>query len=274
MGNKLPNLSVLKATTSLRAMLKEMLAKELELRRITKTASLLLMSGLSPSSIPKSIIDRCKNEQNEDGGWVAITDTIWNVVFLSLYDKNTHQEIIDNGINYLEANTNKSGLWGRSSRDMSRIPVSGLLLDMIPQLQKQCYLQKLEELWKSEINSLTYKAAYTLMAFSASEYVPQDSKIISDTVSWLSMNQRQDGSFAPWKEHPVASDVFCTSIAILGLLRHKDMVPVDLFKNTLKWLEDNQLKNGIWAFHEIEDGASWGLYALKRLNEYLGTVNE
>ena len=157
---------------------------------------------------------------------------------------------------------------------MSRIPVSGLLLDMIPQLQKQCYLQKLEELWKSEINSLTYKAAYTLMAFSSSEYVPQDSKIISDTVSWLSMNQRQDGSFAPWKEHPVASDVFCTSIAILGLLRHKDMVPVDLFKNTLKWLEDNQLKNGIWAFHEIEDGASWGLHALKRLNEYLGTVNE
>lgn len=112
------------------------------------------------------------------------------------------------------------------------------------------------------------------MAFSSSEYVPQDSKIISDTVSWLSMNQRQDGSFAPWKVHPVASDVFCTSIAILGLLRHKDIVPVDLFKNTLKWLEDNQLKNGIWAFHEIEDGASWGLYALKRLNEYLGTVNE
>ena len=274
MGNKLPNLSVLKATTSLRAMLKEMLAKELELRRITKTASLLLMSGLSPSSIPKRIIDRCKNEQNEDGGWVAITDTIWNVVFLSLYDKNTHQEIIDNGINYLEANTNKSGLWGRSSRDMSRIPVSGLLLDMIPQLQKQCYLQKLEELWQSEINSLTYKAAYTLMAFSSSEYVPQDSKIIIDTVSWLSMNQRKDGSFAPWKEHPVASDVFCTSIAILGLLRHKDIVPVYLFKNTLKWLEDNQLKNGIWAFHEIEDGASWGLYALKMLNEYLGTVNE
>lgn len=76
MGNKLPNLSVLKATISLRAMLKEMLAKDLELRRVTKTASLLLMSGLSPSSIPKRIIDRCKNKQNEDGGWVAITDTI------------------------------------------------------------------------------------------------------------------------------------------------------------------------------------------------------
>jgi prenyltransferase beta subunit len=274
MGNKLPNLSVLKATASLRAMLKEMLAKDIELRRITKTASLLLMSGLSPTSISKNIIKRCKNEQNKDGGWIAITDTIWNIVFLSLYDNNAHQQIIDNGINYIEANPNKNGLWGRSSRDMSRIPVSGLLLAMIPQLQKQCYLQKLEELWKSEINSLTYKAAYTLMAFSSSEYVPQDSKIINDTISWLSLNQRQDGSFAPWKEHPVASDVFCTSIAILGLLEYKDTVSIDVFKKTRKWLEDNQLKNGIWAFHEIEDGASWGLYALKKLNEHLETANE
>lgn len=200
---------------------------------------------------------------------------MWNVVFLSLYDKNMCHEIIHNGITYLEANTNKSGLWGRSSRDMSRIPVSGLLLTMIPQLQKQCYLRKLEELWKSEMNSLTYKAAYTLMAFSSSEYVPQDSKIISDTVSWLSMNQRQDGGFAHWKEHPIASNVLCTSIAILGLLRYKDMVSTDIFKKTHKWLEDNQLQNGIWAFHEIEDGTSWGLYALKMLSKHFGhVVNE
>jgi len=274
MRNKIPSLSILKAIASLRAMLKEMLAKDLELRRITKTASLLLMSGISPSNIPQKIIDRCKNEQNSDGGWVAITDTIWNIVFLSLYNKDMHQHIIDNGIKYLQANTNKGGLWGRSSRDMSRITVSGLLLAMIPQLQKQCYLQKIEELWKSEINSITYKAAYTLMAFASSKYIPHDTTIISDTISWLSMNQRQDGSFAPWKEHPVASDVYCTSIAILGLLQYKDMVSIDLFKKTLKWLEDNQLKNGIWAFHEIEDGASWGLYALTMLNKYLGTVNE
>lgn len=269
MENKLPSLSVLKATTSLRAMLKEMLAKGLELRRITKTASLLLMSGLSPSSLPMGIVDRCKKEQNEDGGWVGITDTIWNIVFLSLYDKNTHQQIINNGIEYLEANTNKSGLWGRSSRDMSRIPLSGLLLAMIPQLQKQCYLQKLEELWKQEKNSITYKAAYTLMAFSSSKYNPQDSKIISDTVSWLSINQREDGGFAPWKEHPMVSDVFCTSIAILGLLEYKELVSIDVYKRGLEWLEKNQLKSGIWAFHEIEDGTSWGLYALKMLYDTL-----
>jgi len=273
MGNKLPNLSILKATASLRSMLKEMLTKDLELRRITKTASLLLMSGLSPKSIPKNIINRCKNEQHNDGGWVATTDTIWNIVFLSLYDNDAYQQIIDNGINYLEANTNSNGLWGRSPRDMSRIPVSGLLLAMIPRLQKRCYLQKLETLWKSEIYSLTYKAGYTLMAFSSSGYVPQDNKIIRNTVSWLVHNQRQDGGFAPWKEHPVASDVFCTSIAILGLLKYADMVPIDVFRKAFKWLEDNQLKNGIWPFHEIEDGASWGLYALKGLNEFLRTAH-
>ena len=269
MGNKLPNLSVLKATVSLRAMLKEMLAKDLELKRITKTASLLLMSGLSPSSIPKKILDRCESEQDRDGGWVGIADTTWNVVFLSLYDKNRYQQIIDSGIKYLEANTNKSGLWGRSFRDVSRIPVSGLVLAMIPQLQKQCYLQKLEELWLSEIHSLTYKAGYTLMAFSSSGYVPQESEIITDTVSWLSFSQRRDGGFAPWKEHPVASDVLCTSIAILGLLGYKDLVSIDRFTKTLKWLEDNQLKTGIWAFHEIEDGASWGLYALNMLTKHM-----
>jgi len=35
------------------------------------------------------------------------------------------------------------------------------------------------------------------------------------------------------------------------------------------YLCKTQLKSGVWAYHEIEDGASWGLYALSQAERYL-----
>ena len=143
------------------------------------------------------------------------------------------------------------------------------MLSLFPELAKKDRLQALEKLWVSEIFSLTYKAAYTLMAFKINSYNPLKENLIQSTLNWLQSNQRDDGSFAPWKDHPVCSDTYCTSIALLGLLSYGELVQEEKIIKTIKWLLNTQLKNGIWPFHEIEDGASWAIYALYNSNKFI-----
>jgi hypothetical protein len=130
---------------------------------------------------------------------------------------------------------------------------------------------KLEQLWISEQNSLTYKAGYSLMAFQRCRYTPSDGTIISKTIDWLSKNQEEDGGFSPWKGHPVDSDVYCTSIALLGLMHSSETGTLTVLKRGLYWLLNTRLKTGLWKYHEIEDGASWGLLTatelMKRLSQ-------
>lgn len=253
---------ILKSASALKNMIVEMNSKNIELKRITKTAALLLLSGISPNSIPQVVVKRCLNEQNPDGGWVSIVDTMWNVFFLKEIDENKYLPNIAMGLDFLRSQRNTEGLWGRSNRDISRIPVTGILLYLLPELADQENLLLLERLWQLEKNSITYKAAYTLMAFKRNDYNPEDKCLLNDTIQWLINNQKEDGGYSPWRDHPVDSDVYCTSLASIGLLQYRDMLDDRIFRATYEWLILNQLKSGIWRFHEIEDGASWGLFAL------------
>ncbi|MCP5103952.1 MAG: terpene cyclase/mutase family protein [bacterium] len=258
---------LLPTAVSLRNMISEMNRKNLDLKRITKTASLLVLSGLSENSIPRPIIERCLDEQQSDGGWVAVVDTMWNTFFLKRLDPVLYKKAIDKALDFLLSQVNADGLWGRSQRDISRIPVTGALFYLLPELADPERLSLLEELWQSEKNSLTYKAAYTLMAFRAAHYSPRRKESIIGTLDWLVENQGVDGGFAPWKSHPAPPDVFCTSVAVSGLLQYKETVPPRVFQKAFHWLLETRLPDGIWPYHEIEDGASWGLYALTQLKK-------
>lgn len=260
--------TLLPTIMSLRNMIAEMNRKNLDLKRITKTASLLLLSGLSENSIPTAILQRCLNEQQQDGGWVSIADTTWNAYFLKLINPRRYKKNIEKALNFITLQKNKEGLWGRCSRDISRIPVTGIILHLFPQLADEQKLLKLEQLWQTEQNSLTYKAGYTLMAFKAANYIPLNDSLTKSTLDWLMESQGENGGYAPWKNHPVHSDVFCTSIATLGMLQYKESVPTRFFRKSFHWLIKNRLANGIWPYHEIEDGASWGLYTLTMLTKY------
>lgn len=257
--------AIVRAASSLNNMVQEMIKKELELKRITKTAALLFDSGFVSPSTNAAVIAKCLNARYDDGGWVAVVDTMWNAYFLSLYKNSC--DIIKEAYKYIVANQGKTQIWGRSKRDFERIPVSGMMLYLFPCLATEERLYALENLWISEQCSLTYKAAYTLMAFRKNSYIPKQKDLIKDTVQWLIDNQREDGSFAPWKLHPVASDTYCTAIALLGMMSYKELIPVDKIKKTAAWLLDTQLPFGIWPCHEIEDGASWALYALSLIQK-------
>jgi len=253
---------VIKTVASLKNMIIEMNAKEIELKRITKTSSLLLLSGVSKNSIPPKIIERCLNDQHSDGGWVSIVDTMWNVFFLKKIDEKLFEKNINLGLDFLISRKSSEGLWGRSFRDICRIPVTGILFYLLPELADKESLYLLEQLCQKEKNTLTYKAAYTLMAFRKNNYLPEDIQLIPDLVEWLKRNQRDDGGFAPWLEHPIESDIYCTSVAALGLLQYPELISKKIISRAFNWIINNQLNNGIWKYHEIEDGASWGIYAM------------
>jgi squalene cyclase len=255
--------------SSLKNIVTELYKKNIELYRLTKTSTLLMMSGVTPNSIPQYVLDKCVREQHEDGGWVSVVDTAWNVKFLTLFDRAKFKEKIEKGLNFIISKRNMDGIWGRHKRDISRIPVTGLILFLLPELSSYDKLLTLEKLWLKEYLSITYKAAYILLAFNRVNYKPQDSNIIRQTVDWLVKQQREDGGFAPWKEHVIDSDVFCTSAALLGLLSYRDLVPSKVLKKGYDWLTKNQLASGLWKYHQIEDGSSWGVYALVELSKVL-----
>lgn len=257
-----------RAIISLLNMCNEMFRKNIEIRRITKTCALLLMSGLSPRDIPKKIIDKCLSAQKDDGGFIGNTDTLWNIKFLEFYSQ--YEEERNKAIKWLVSNNGDEEGFGRSKRDMHRIPVTGLALYLLPEIATEQNLEWLENTWSSELNSLTYKAAYTILAFNKNKYTPKtNSKLVHETAAWLSTQQETSGGFAPWLNHPVGENVYCTAVALLALISMQD----DFYRGTIEraynYLCRTQLKSGIWAYHEIEDGASWGLYALSRAEKYL-----
>ena len=261
-----------RATMSLHKMVHEMHRKGIELPRITKCATQLLMIGITPNSIPKAVVEECICFQHSDGGWVSVVDTMWNAKFLSFFP-NTDL-MIERAIKYLQSNRVELG-YGRSARDMGRIPVTGMAFYLLPQLADQESLAWLENLWKSELNSLTYKAAYTLMAFNKNDYMPQDDKLIKQTIHWLISQQEDDGGYAPWKNHPVKSNVYCTAVATIGLLKYIDQYPEakPTIDRAYDYICRTQLINGIWPYHELEDGGAWGLAALSAV-EFWRETNE
>ena len=255
-------IAIAHAASSLLNMIKEMMGKDLELKRMTKTATLLYECGFKSPALFNDLAGRCVRTQHEDGGWVAVVDTMWNMRFLSLLDASSYGRAIERGEKYLNGNTSAMGLWGRSKRDFDRIPVSGIMLSRLQNMVSVERLLGLEHLWVKEFGSLTYKAAYTLMAFCDNNYSPTRTDLIVKTIRWIEENQREDGSFGPWKNHPVASDTYCTAIALLGMLTYPQLLDRSSIVRASDWLLKTQLPSGVWPFHEIEDGGSWALRAL------------
>ena len=257
-----------RATISLLNMTKEMYRKNIEISRITKTCALLLMSGLSRSDISEDIIDRCLHSQRPDGGFIGNTDTIWNIKLLEFFPEYKAQR--EAAIHWLLQENGSEPGYGRSKRDMHRIPVTGLALFMVPELANKKTLEWLEDTWISEINSLTYKAAYTVLAFYQCKVYPVKQRtLLCDTIEWLISQQQDSGGFAPWLNHPVGENVYCTSVAMLGIMSDNSSKHYTTIRRAYHYLCMTQLKTGIWPYHEIEDGASWGLLALTQAEAYL-----
>ena len=262
------SLYVNRGTVSLLNMTNEMYRKNIEISRITKTCTLLLMSGLSKSDLNQNILDHCLQTQRLDGGFIGNTDTMWNIKLLEFFPEYKAQRKA--AIQWMRQENGAEPGYGRSKRDMHRNPVTGLALFLIPELYDISTLEWLESTWISEKNSLTYKAAYTLLAFYQCRYKPRyQQTLLHDTVHWLLSQQQNSGGFAPWFNHPIGENVYCTAVAMLGIMSDVESIHSEAVARAYEYLCRLQLKSGIWPYHEIEDGSSWALYAMSQAEKYL-----
>lgn len=256
---------------SLSQIVSNFLCKGIELTRVCRLAVLLRESGINPNTILyHKLAEKCLDVQRDDGGWTNVVETMWCAYFLNFFEEFSDSK--ENALRWLRGQGNNDGGWGKSMRDTARIPVTGLLLYLFPQLSSDRDMKWLENKWYQELEiepCLTYKAAFTLMAFSRNDHHPEDENLIAKSVRWLYGQQNDDGGWGPWKGHSIGSDPWCTGVSIVGLLQYPDKVPQKVLRNGLEWIKEKQLPDGLWAYHYIEDGSSWALYALTMAYSFL-----
>ncbi len=214
------------------------------------------------------------NDQKQDGGWSDVYETA--MVSFLIKDIPNLKLHFNRALEWLRAQKIKNAGWGRTKRDIPRIPVTGLVLTLLPELADESSLSWLEEEWKKDLNSetkLTYKGAFTLMAFAATQFNPKDSSLMTGTIEYLMSEQNNDGGFAPWKNHPVGSEPWSTGINLIGLLSFPELVKQKIIEKTLFWLAENQLPNGLWPCHYIEEGSSYCYWGAVEALKYLKRIN-
>lgn len=208
--------------------------------------------------------------QLQDGGWVDIEETAWSVAFLRKMP-GEYEDSLTKGVNWLASQKLQGSGWGRNDRDVPRIPYTSWVAILVPELIDNEVLFWLEKACLEELKSepkLSYKLALPLLAFSKHNYITHDPEVISSLTSCLISAQNDDGGFGPWREHPCGSDPWCTSVAALGLLAQADSIPDVVLERSLEWLQKNQLPNGMWAYHYIDEGSALAYWALKELLIY------
>lgn len=213
-------------------------------------------------------------DQRDDGGWGDVLETAFSAFAINkvgLWEKEFKK-----AISWLKENKSQGISWGNTNRDISRIQVTGLVLTLLPELADDSSLKWLEREWQRDLNGetkLTYKGAFALMAFASTGYIPQNSSLITDTIEYLVSEQNEDGGFAPWKGHPIGSEPWSTGIDLIGLLSFPDLVKPEIIEKTLVWLAENQLPNGLWPCHYIEEGSSYCYWGAVEALKYLKGIN-
>lgn len=256
--------SIQKGLAALFLTLKQYLEKEIELERMVRVAVLLMKTGVNQNNpIFQEIANRCLAEQKNDGGWIGVEDSIWCVAFLKEFEEYSNE--YKRGLEWLKNQKLENGGWGKTKRDIGRIPITGILLYLLPELSNKNSIRWLENEWKKEFSynpKLTYKGAFTLMTSKSNNYQFDDSDLLNNTIDWLTSQQNEDYGWGPCKGQPVGSTPFCTGVAMIGLLQYPDGIDQNIISNGLNWIENNQLENGLWPDHYIEEGSIWSLYAL------------
>lgn len=268
---KTNQLTIQKGLAALLLVLKQYLEKQIELERIVRVAVLLMKSGVDKNnSVFQEIAKRCLAEQKDDGGWIGVEDSIWSAAFLKDFEECS--QAYNKGLDWLKNQALDTGGWGKTKRDIGRIPITGILLYLLPNLSNEDSLKWLESEWKREFGlnpKLTYKSAFGLMAFKKNDYQFIDSQLFNNTLDWLMSQQNQDYGWGYCKGQPVGSTPFCTGVAITGLLQYPDKINPDVIANGLKWIEKKQLPDGLWPDHYIEEGSAWAFYSLVEGYKYL-----
>ncbi len=238
--------------------------QQIELERVSRVDVLMIKSGASiQNETFFRVIERCLQNQKPDGGWADVEDSIWALSLLKQFNS-SYVFAYKQGMDWLIKQELDNGGWGKSRRDMPRIPITATLFYLLPEICNKNRCIWLENQWKKDfaINpKLTYKAGFYLMGLSNAS-PSNDCNIYNKTIEWLASQQNDDFGWGPWRDHPVGSSPFCTGVALIGLLQYPELVDRQVIVNGLEWIRQKQLPNGLWPDHYIEEGSAWCFYAL------------
>lgn len=269
-----------KLSIALIATIRDYLDRRLPLRRIVLVASILKNSGIA---IPDSdgLTRRLLSEQKSDGGWVDCEDTAWSLYYLS--DQKDFEQNVRKGLSWLESERSGNRGWGFCIRDNPCIPITAQIAFFLPHFPPvpEAILW-LEDQWYKDLHSpinLNYKAAwYLLSSYKLQNSTNLSSELFNKSVDYLIQEQRVDGSWGPWKNHPAPSECFITGICMASLALSyrpsEDKKIITPLKKGIQWIESNQLENGLFPTHYMEEGSAWILFGWRKALAALKEIDE
>jgi hypothetical protein len=254
--------------------LRDYLERNLPLRRIVFLSAILKLTSHS-SFDSYNLYKRLLLEQKEDGGWIDCEDTAWSIFILS--SSNEYLEPRKRAITWLKNEQINEKGWGFCNRDFSNIPITSQILFTIPELRNSNAISWLEKEWLKDISSqtkLNYKGAWYLLAnLSLHKDYSLSLTLAENTINYLLNEQRKDGGWGPWKDHPAPSDTFITGISTTALAKAYSITRMPLILDSLdksiSWFLKNQLETGLFPTHFIEEGSAWCYLGWKKAYECL-----
>ncbi|MDO9529318.1 MAG: prenyltransferase/squalene oxidase repeat-containing protein [Syntrophales bacterium] len=271
--NKVNTANIYRTALQLSRFIGSALKGEKEVKRIALCALSLVYAGVHPKGDLFSMAARyIADRQQEDGGWSDVEETVLSVKTISLLGRGKYDPSVERGKIWLRCQQNPDGGWGRSIRDISRIPVTGFLLYLLPGISDSKTVSWLRDEWRKDFGcdvKLTYKGSFFLLGLSAFGVPANDCPLIGETYAYLHEEQNDNGGFAPWKDHPIGSDPWSTGVVLLGLLSYPELVKRAVIEKTANWLTETQLPNGLWPCHYLEEGSSYAYWGLVEAIKYL-----
>jgi hypothetical protein len=252
----------------LETILNDYLERSLPLRRIVFLSSILKLTSRECDFLIK-LYEKIISEQKDDGGWIDCEDTAWSV--FTLLDSKQYSKHIRKAIIWLGKEQIHGGVWGFCKRDYPNIPITSQILLTIPELRSKVAVSWLEKEWSKDLDSTTnlnYKGAWYLLVYSRLfKNFSLSATVFNKTVDYLINEQREDGGWGPWRKHPAPTDAFITGISAAALANafviNKNLQTEEALNKSIKWFLNNQLENGLFPTHYIEEGSAWCYFGWK-----------
>jgi hypothetical protein len=260
--------------SALEGVLVDFLRRGLPHRRLSRLAGLLLLASNPPHrpAWRDTLVEQLFASRLPDGGWVDCEDTAWSAFVL---DQLGTESVAEPALRWIQGERVACG-WGYCQRDQPSIPMTATVLWLLPALRDERSVGWLREAWSRDLASpvrLSYKGAWYLLGDRVENARPEsEKKLRGETVEFLLEDQRQDGGWGPWRDHPAPTDCFATGLAMYALAKESmDSRIGASLKRGLEWCKSHRRTDGLFATHFIEEGSGWVLlgesWALRRLTD-------
>lgn len=246
------------ATCALCTFINDAIKRSLEPVRLARVGWTLISVGCeSRFAVFSVLLDCLAEKQSPDGGWSDPEETAWAAGLIRAV-KGKKDAGFAAAKSWLRSERKAGGGWGRHPRDMARIPITGLVSALVPDVVEQRDVDWMRSEWNRDFEGpvrLSYKGGFFLLGTPRD----QENALVFRTIDHLAKDQNEDGGFGPWKEHPTGSDPWSTGVVLWGLSRWIEHVDPLVIEKAIDWLRKTQLPSGYWPYHYLDDGTSLAL---------------